>query len=148
MVYCRRLKTESEGMFDEARMSRICILILMWAGAAMAALPFMALCRANTAELELPPRSWATGTPQVAVADFNFDDLIKCAPFTRALVKRGCVAASTHPPTWTPARPSARSHAHPPARSRVVRPPRLSLAPPLSFNRSCVDTLVHNIVVL
>ena len=32
-------------MFDEARMLCICILILMWAGAAMAALPFMALIR-------------------------------------------------------------------------------------------------------
>ena len=148
MVYRRRFKTESEDMFDEARMSRICILILTWAGVAMAALPFMALCRANTAELELPPRSWATGTPPVTAADFDFDDPIKCTPFTRALVKRGCVAASTHPPTWTPARPSARSHAHPPARSRVGPPPRLSLPPPLSFNRSRVDTLAHNIIVL
>ena len=148
MVYRRRFKTESEDMFDEARMSRICAFVLVWAGAAVAALPFMALIGANEAELATAPRSWATGMPAVTAADFDFDDESKCAPFTRALVKRGCVAASAHPPTWTPARPSARSHAHPPARSRVVRPPRLSLAPPLSFNRSCVDTLVHNIVVL
>ena len=63
MVYRRRFKTESEGMFDEARMSRICILILMWAGAAMAALPFMALIRANEAELAFRAKALTRITP-------------------------------------------------------------------------------------
>ena len=50
MVYRRQFRTESEDMVDEARMSRICILVPTWTGAAMATLPFMVLCVANAAD--------------------------------------------------------------------------------------------------